>query len=118
MIQSSWDDTLLDVRPSPGPSRGAVSSQSSRDKHQKRSLPGSTVRKEGRAISTQPHDARSTPRLRASQSRPDGVPHNLTEPSQVAGSGATVIFEVTDTAPEGGNDTRLWRCRRGAVLSL
>ncbi|MGH3470020.1 MAG: hypothetical protein ACRDQF_20055, partial [Thermocrispum sp.] len=52
MDQSSRDYTLLDVRPSPGPGRGAVSSQSSRDKHRKRSLPGSTVRKEGRAIST------------------------------------------------------------------
>src|SRR5882757_9524526 len=52
MNQSSRDHTLLDVRPSPEPGRGAVSFQSSRDKHQKRSLPGSTVRKEGRAIST------------------------------------------------------------------
>src|SRR5215218_9491589 len=51
MNQSSRDDTLLDVRPSPGPGRGAVSSQSSGDKHRKRSLPGSTVRREGRAIS-------------------------------------------------------------------
>jgi NADH-quinone oxidoreductase subunit K len=52
MNQSSRDHTLLDVRPSPGPGRGAVSSQSSRDQHHKRSLPGSTVRREGRAIST------------------------------------------------------------------
>jgi probable phosphomutase (TIGR03848 family) len=52
MDQSSWDDTLLGVRPSPGPGRGAVSHQSSRDKRRKRSLPGSTVRSEGRAIST------------------------------------------------------------------
>jgi hypothetical protein len=52
MDQSSRDHTLLDVRPSPGPGRGAVSWQSSRDKHRKHSLPGSTVRKEGRAIST------------------------------------------------------------------
>ena len=51
MNQSSWDDTLLGVRPSPGPGRGAVSPQSSRDKRRKRSLPGSTVRREGRAIS-------------------------------------------------------------------
>lgn len=51
MDQSSWDDTLLGVRPSPGPGRGAVSHQSSRDKRRKRSLPGSTVRREGRAIS-------------------------------------------------------------------
>ena len=51
MNQSSRDHTLLDVRPSPGPGRGAVSSQSSRDKRHKRSLPGSTVRREGRAIS-------------------------------------------------------------------
>src|SRR5689334_17979779 len=51
MNQSSRDHTLLDVRPSPGPGRGAVSPQSSRDKRRKRSLPGSTVRKEGRAIS-------------------------------------------------------------------
>ena len=51
MNQSSRDYTLLDVRPSPGPGRGAVSCQSSRDKRRKRSLPGSTVRREGRAIS-------------------------------------------------------------------
>src|SRR3954452_19106086 len=55
MNQSSKDHTLLDVRPSPGPGRGAVSSQSSRDKRRKRSLPGSTVRREGRAISTATH---------------------------------------------------------------
>lgn len=53
MNQSSRDHTLLGVRPSPDPGRGAVSSQSSRDKRAKRSLPGSTVRKEGRAISAQ-----------------------------------------------------------------
>jgi uncharacterized protein YqeY len=52
MNQSSRDYTLLDVRPSPGPDRGAVSPQSSRDKRPKHSLPGSTVRREGRAIST------------------------------------------------------------------
>jgi hypothetical protein len=46
MNQSSQDHTLLDVRPSPGPGRGAVSRQSSRDKHRKHSLPGSTVRRE------------------------------------------------------------------------
>src|SRR5882757_2582614 len=51
MNQSSRDHTLLDVRPSPDPERGAVSSQSSKDKHRKRSLLGSTVRKEGRAMS-------------------------------------------------------------------
>src|SRR4051794_19027525 len=51
MNQSSRDYTLLDVRPSPGPDRGAVSPQSSRDKRPKHSLPGSTVRSEGRAIS-------------------------------------------------------------------
>lgn len=51
MNQSSWDYTLLDVRLSPEPGRGAVSRQSSRDKRCKRSLPGSTVRDEGRAIS-------------------------------------------------------------------
>jgi type IV secretion system protein VirD4 len=39
------------MRPSPGPGRGAVSSQSSPDKPTKHSLPGSTVRKEGSAIS-------------------------------------------------------------------
>ena len=54
MNQSSRDDTLQGVRPSPGPGRGAVSPQSSRDKRTKRSLPGSTVRKEGRAISDRP----------------------------------------------------------------
>ena len=51
MNQSSRDHTLLGVRPSPGPSRGAVSHQSSGDKRVKRSLPVTTVRKEGRAIS-------------------------------------------------------------------
>jgi hypothetical protein len=51
MDQSSKDDTLLDVRPTPEPGRGAVSRQSSRDKRAKRSLPGTTVREEGRAIS-------------------------------------------------------------------
>jgi hypothetical protein len=51
MNKSSKDDTLQDVRPSPGPGNGAVSRQSSRDKRAKRSLPGSTVRREGRAIS-------------------------------------------------------------------
>ena len=51
MNQSSRDYTLLDVRPSPVPGRGAVSFQSSRDKRAKRSLPGPTVRREGRAIS-------------------------------------------------------------------
>ena len=54
MDQSSWDDTLQGVRPSPGPGRGAVSRQSSRDKRPQRSLPGTTVRKEGRAISDRP----------------------------------------------------------------
>ena len=53
MNQSSRDDTLPGVRPSPGPDRGAVSHQSSRDKRTKRSLPGSTVRREGSAISEQ-----------------------------------------------------------------
>ena len=52
MNQSSRDDTLQGVRPSPGPGRGAVSSQSSRDKRRKRSLPGTAVRREGRAISS------------------------------------------------------------------
>ncbi len=52
MNQSSRDYTLLDVRPSPEPGRGAVSRQSSRDKRRKRSLPGSTVHEEGRAISS------------------------------------------------------------------
>ncbi len=54
MIQSSRDDTLLGVRPSPSPGRGAVSPQSSRDKRQKRSLPGSVVREEGSPISASP----------------------------------------------------------------
>ena len=51
MNQSSRDDTLRGVRPSPGPGRGAVSSQFSWDKQWKRSLPGTAVRREGRAIS-------------------------------------------------------------------
>jgi hypothetical protein len=52
MNQSSRDHILMGVGPSPGPGRGAVSSKSSRDEHRKRSLPGTTVRREGRAIST------------------------------------------------------------------
>ncbi len=61
MDQSSRDDTVVGVRPS-GPSPGyAVSRQSSRDKHQKRSpgetpierlRRGSLVMGEGKAIST------------------------------------------------------------------
>ncbi len=50
MNQSSRDHTLLGVRPSPGPDRDAVSSQSSRDKQRKHSRPRTTVREEGRAI--------------------------------------------------------------------
>ncbi len=61
MNQSSRDHTLLDVRPSPGPGRGAVSRQSSRDKRRKRSLPGSTVRKEGSAISSTPEHPKHWP---------------------------------------------------------
>jgi len=59
MDQSSRDDTLLDVRPSPVPGRGAVSHQSSRDKHRKRSLPDPVVREEGRAISIERSEERS-----------------------------------------------------------
>jgi len=51
MNQSSRDNTLLGLRPSPGPGRGAVSTKSSQDKRYKRSLPGSTVRREGSPIS-------------------------------------------------------------------
>jgi hypothetical protein len=40
MNQSSRDDTLLGIRPSPGPGRGAVSTKSSQDKQPKHSLPG------------------------------------------------------------------------------
>ena len=40
MDQFSRDDTLLDVGPPPKPGRGAVSRQSSKDKHAKRCLPG------------------------------------------------------------------------------
>ena len=61
MNQSSRDHTLLDVRPSPGPGRGAFSRQSSRDKRRKRSLPGSTVRKEGSAISSTPEQPEHWP---------------------------------------------------------
>jgi len=58
MDQSSWDDTLVDVGP-PRPSPGdAVSRQSSRDKHRKRS-PGKTSIGEGRAISAFHVDLRS-----------------------------------------------------------
>ena len=63
MNQSSRDHTLLDVRPSPEPGRGAVSSQSSNDEQAKRSLPGSTVRKEGSAIS-EPEESETQVRLR------------------------------------------------------
>jgi hypothetical protein len=52
MNQSSRDDALLGISPSPGPGRGAVSTKSSRDKLPKR-LPagGSTAQREGRPIS-------------------------------------------------------------------
>ena len=51
MDQSSRDDTLVGIG-SPGAAHaGAVSSQSSRDKHWKRSAWGSPIRGEGRAIS-------------------------------------------------------------------
>lgn len=70
MNQSSRDYTLLDVRPSPGPGRGAVSRQSSRDKRRKRSLPGTTVRREGRAISARLSPAVERAAAKASQERP------------------------------------------------
>ena len=60
MNQSSRDHTLLGVRPSPGPGRGAVSPQSSRDKRTKRSLPGSTVQREGSPISELASEPMST----------------------------------------------------------
>jgi hypothetical protein len=63
MNQSSRDDTLLGVRPSPGPGRGAVSYQSSPDMRRKHSLPGSTVRKEGSAISADSADLAAAKRL-------------------------------------------------------
>jgi hypothetical protein len=50
MDQSSEDDTLVGIG-SPGAApTGAVSSQSSRDKHRKRSAGGSSMEGEGRAI--------------------------------------------------------------------
>ncbi len=52
MDQSSPDDTLAGVRPPPVSPRDAVSRQSSRDKHRKRSRGNPVVREEGRAIST------------------------------------------------------------------
>ncbi len=58
MDQSSWDDTLVGVRP-PRPSTGdAVSFQSSRDKHSKRSPAEASVM-EGRPISTRPQTCRT-----------------------------------------------------------
>src|SRR5690348_9227091 len=69
MNQSSGDHTLLGVRPSPGPGRGAVSPQSSQDEQRKRSLPGSTVRKEGRAISDAVIREGRVLRLRVAQGR-------------------------------------------------
>jgi hypothetical protein len=63
MNQSSRDDTLLGVRPSPGPGRGAVSYQSSPDMRRKHSLPGSTVRREGSAISADSPDVAAAKRL-------------------------------------------------------
>ena len=50
--QSSRDDTLVGVRPPGGSPAGAVSSQSSRDKHRKRSAGEISMRGEGRPIST------------------------------------------------------------------
>lgn len=55
MDQSSWDDTLVGVWPPRPPSGDAVSRQSSKDKHWKRS-PLGTSWGEGRAISTVPPD--------------------------------------------------------------
>ena len=52
MDQSSRDDTLVDVGPPGATPAGAVSSQSSRDKHAKRSAGESSMEAEGRAIST------------------------------------------------------------------
>jgi len=52
MDQSSRDDTLVDVGPPGATPTGAVSRQSSRDKHAKRSARGSSMRGEGKAIST------------------------------------------------------------------
>src|SRR3989441_12050506 len=51
MDQSSRDDTLVGLRPSGASPGDAVSRQSSRDEHDKRS-PGSHPGREGRAIST------------------------------------------------------------------
>jgi hypothetical protein len=50
MDQSSWDDTLVGVRPPRPPSGDAVSSQSSRDKRPKRSPLGASAM-EGKPIS-------------------------------------------------------------------
>lgn len=52
--QSSRDDTLADVGPPGATPAGAVSHQSSRDKHRKRSAKASSMEEEGRAISTEP----------------------------------------------------------------
>src|SRR2546426_790749 len=59
MDQSSRDDTLVDVGPPGATPAGAVSSQSSRDKHAKRSAGGSSMDGEGRAISMQSLQLRS-----------------------------------------------------------
>jgi hypothetical protein len=96
MIQSSWDDTLLGVRPSPGPGRGAVSSQSSRDKRPKRSLPGSTVRREGRAIGAlAPLVGEVLGVERAAiEVNDDGLRHSVRV-------GDTIDFDVEDIVPFG-----------------
>jgi len=52
--QSSRDDTLMDGRPPGATPAGAVSHQSSQDKHGKRSAGGNSMRGEGKAISTEP----------------------------------------------------------------
>ena len=56
MDQSSRDDTVVGVRPPGHPTWVAVSSQSSRDKRQKRSPLGFPLEEEGRAISARAAD--------------------------------------------------------------
>ena len=101
MNQSSRDHTLLDVRPSPGPGRGAVSPQSSRDKRTKHSLPGTTVRREGRAISELASELMSR--------RPREAPDRAQRGSAVSGSPASAArygghLTVEDTSMAGNRE--------------
>src|SRR5690242_6544727 len=103
MNQSSWDHTLLGVRPSPGPGRGAVSPQSSQDEQRKRSLPGSTVRKEGRAISNSADGRSVTSKLAAIlKTFSTGNVHSLSDIARSANLPVSTAHRLTAELAEWG----------------